>query len=68
MKCPRCGGRIKVIETADITSSNEIYRKRKCDECAYIFYTAEFEVEHDKKFIKEWSKYRGFERRKHGNH
>ena len=54
MNCPKCDDTVLVIDTVNLPS-NEIYRKRKCSECGHIFYTAEFEVEHNQDFIDEWN-------------
>lgn len=56
MKCPKCKGIVKVIATVDV-SCNEIYRERECRECGHKFYTAEFEVEPNKRFRREWALY-----------
>lgn len=56
MKCPKCGGEIKLLESIN-TPSNEIYRKRKCKDCKKIFYTIEFEVEDNKRFMDEYEVY-----------
>ena len=54
MNCPKCNGKVLVVDTVNLPS-NEIYRKRKCSECGYSFYTAEFEVEYDQGFANEWN-------------
>ena len=58
MKCPKCGGEVKLLESIN-TPSNEIYRKRKCKDCKKIFYTIEFEVEDNKRFMDEYEVYDG---------
>lgn len=57
MKCPKCGGEIKVCCTT-YTEENEIYRRRKCFSCGHVFYTMEFEVEENPAFRKEWGRLR----------
>lgn len=54
MKCPICEGDIKVIDSVN-GSDNVIYRKRRCDKCKHVFYTAEFEVTPDSQFKREWN-------------
>ena len=34
------------------------YRQKKCKDCKKIFYTIEFEVEENKKFMDEWEVYK----------
>ena len=58
MKCPKCGGKSYVTDTAQNTETNETYRRRKCRECQHVFYTAEAEVRRDKDFIDAWIRYR----------
>jgi transcriptional regulator NrdR family protein len=58
MTCPKCNGKIKVIDSAHNTDDNEMYRRRKCLECGHTFYTTEFEVAgDDNKFRNAWLKY-----------
>lgn len=45
MTCPVCGGKTKVDETC--TDGEQIYRRRVCKECGYIFYTTETESTSD---------------------
>lgn len=56
MKCPKCKGRVAVKDTVNVFW-NEVYRQRKCLECGHVFYTAEFEVEPNAQFRKEWHLY-----------
>ena len=57
MVCPSCGGKVGVIDSVHNTDENEIYRKRKCKDCELIFYTTEFVICRDEKFIREWYRY-----------
>ena len=57
MNCPNCGGKVGVVYTANVRPNNEIYRRRKCNECGHFFYTAEFEVEPTTDFMKVWGRY-----------
>ena len=43
MECPECGEKTKVVETRPYAGA--VYRRRKCLECNFIFYTEETEVE-----------------------
>ena len=57
MKCPKCtSNKIKKVKTVNVPW-NEDYRKKKCLSCGHIFYTAEFEVEPNKRFRREWELY-----------
>ena len=51
MKCPKCEGKVKVVLTGNEDKENEIYRRRKCLDCGYGFYTIEFELD-DPKDVK----------------
>lgn len=57
MICTECGGDVMVTDSAR-KPDGEVYRRRKCKGCGRIFYTIEFEVEKDEKFLVEWYKYR----------
>lgn len=52
MTCPKCGGGARVVDTFP-TENNEVYRRRRCDDCWNAFYTIEFEVEDTKELEKE---------------
>lgn len=41
MFCPKCSAKTKVIDSR--SCEEEVFRKRKCIKCGYIFYTEEFE-------------------------
>ena len=43
MKCPKCGGKTKVIDNSRI--NGDLYRRRRCTVCDHDFYTAETVVE-----------------------
>ena len=55
MRCPDCSGVLRTGDTLHIDKHNEIYRKRICTKCGKVLYTAEFEVEPDERFRKEWA-------------
>lgn len=52
MVCPKCEGKVSVIDVRHDQGSNETYRQRKCTVCQHIFYTVEFEVETNDKLFK----------------
>mgnify|MGYP006383826749 CR=1 FL=1 len=52
MRCPACKGKLKTVDTIPY-SDNSIYRRKRCLECGYLFYTIEFEVERNEKGRKE---------------
>lgn len=55
MTCNICGGSLKVIDTVN-TPRNEIYRKKRCDNCGELIFTVEEEIEYD--YLRdEWNKY-----------
>lgn len=56
MLCPKCEGKTKVVDMSYNYVWDEQYRKRVCTNCGHTFYTAEFEVEEDKRFKKEWNR------------
>lgn len=55
MICPNCDGELKVLDT--ISAEKHNYRKRKCYECGFIFYTTESVGDQDEpaKLFSEWS-------------
>ncbi len=59
MLCPKCNSHnVNVVDVVKIEQLNEIYRKRKCHDCNYMFYTIEFEVEYDEQLRHDWNKNR----------
>jgi len=56
MVCPKCKGKVTVTHTVNV-SWNEIYRSKRCLNCGHVFFTAEFEVEPNKRFQREWNLY-----------
>ena len=56
MVCPKCNGQLKTTITMPV-SMNEIFRLKKCIDCGRLVYTAEFEVEPNARFRKEWNEY-----------
>lgn len=40
MVCPKCGGKVLVIDTAG-ERNNTVYRRRKCTVCGHSFFTKE---------------------------
>lgn len=43
MQCPKCKSKTKVKDSRE--GNEAIYRKRICENCKYIFFTEEIEVE-----------------------
>ena len=39
MLCPKCDGKIKVLDVRN--TKDNTYRKRQCKTCSYVFYTSE---------------------------
>ena len=59
MICPKCGGKIKVLDVRHNTRTNEDYRKRRCTECGYTFFTVEEVARKSRlgRLMSNWSKY-----------
>lgn len=57
MKCPKCGGKMRVLDLVH-TDNNETYRRKRCQACEHEIHTVEFEVEVDEKFSMEWGRCR----------
>ena len=55
MHCPKCNGKVGVLDSTINPKDNEIFRKRKCNVCGHIFYTIEFEVEDNERFREEYN-------------
>lgn len=54
MICPRCGGKVRVLDSVNNAEENEIHRKRKCNDCELVFYTTEYETRPDPRFRLDW--------------
>ena len=54
MRCPKCNGINRVVDTITNRETNETYRMRKCL-CGHVFYTVEFEVEVNQQFSETWA-------------
>ena len=54
MLCPKCGGVTRVCDTRYDGKENEIFRRRACKDCSHEFFTVEFNIEANDKFIKLW--------------
>ena len=57
MKCPDCGGDLKVYDNAYNPDAQEMYRKRRCTSCKKKVCTLEYVVDEDDYFQKVWYKY-----------
>ncbi len=44
MICSKCGGKSKIVDTVNVSDTNETYRKHRCVDCGRVFYTSETEV------------------------
>ena len=56
MECLECGKRLGVFDTVYNPEFREVLRRRKCSGCGKIICTAEFEVEPDERFKKDWKR------------
>ena len=57
MTCPKCEGKVTVTDSVHNSDTNETYRYKECLGCGRKFYTIEFEVDVDDKFMDEWYKH-----------
>ena len=57
MKCPACGGKVKILDTRQNDEDHETYRHRRCEECSYDYYTTEYEVEPTMDFMLTWQRF-----------
>ena len=55
MKCPKCGGKILTIDTAQYNDTNETYRRKVCASCGNVVFTVEFEIEDTKEMREIWN-------------
>jgi len=42
MKCLRCNGNLRVIDSSKY--ENNVYRRRKCDKCGFTIHTKEIRI------------------------
>ena len=54
MTCPKCKGKVKVLDVVNNPNANLTYRKRKCKKCGYEFGTIEETTVMDAAFKKAW--------------
>ncbi len=54
MKCPNCNGRLITSDTEYTHDGYDVFRRRKCNKCKYVAYTAEVEVEYEGEYQDEW--------------
>lgn len=57
MICPKCGGKLMVLDNVKNVDDNEIYRRKVCNSCGNVIFTVEYEVESNEEFKKTWNKY-----------
>ncbi len=55
MKCPKCNGSLRVLDTVHNDKENETYRARKCVVCDHTFFTVEYEVIENQRFAEDWA-------------
>ena len=53
MNCPKCNLKCNVTDTRH--SSEETYRKQKCPNCGFVFYTVEFLCDDNDALKKTWA-------------
>lgn len=54
MKCSKCPGYYKVVETRTNPEHDEVYRKSRCPDCGNVIFTIEYEVEMNEEMDKTW--------------
>lgn len=57
MKCPKCNGKLGVIDSVHNDRENETYRARQCKNCGHLFHTVEYEVIQNKRFEEDWAEF-----------
>ena len=57
MLCKYCKQNTIVTDGVDNRDSDETYRLRVCPRCGRTFYTVEFPVEVDERFMNDWAKH-----------
>lgn len=58
MNCPKCKSKkVHIMDVVHNTAEDEIYRKKKCANCGFSYFTVEFEAVENARFKKEWNKY-----------
>lgn len=57
MNCPKCNKEFLTVRDCVNVSHNEIFRKKVCLNCGFTMFTAEFEVEPNERFLREWRRY-----------
>lgn len=58
MRCPDCGGELRGIDSVYNTKENEVIRRKRCQMCARLVLTVEFEIEPNEQFKRDWNEYR----------
>ena len=56
MKCPKCKGKLLVLDNVNDEENFETYRLKKCRECGHSLYTVESEVFVNESFKSAWRK------------
>lgn len=57
MTCPKCAGKLLVVDTVQNKDDNETYRRKVCSSCGEVIFTMEFAVERDEQFRAIYQKY-----------
>ena len=55
MVCPKCGGKVGVVDTKT-SPGNNVYRRRYCKDCFHSFFTVERQIDDTPKFRTIWQK------------
>lgn len=55
MVCPKCGGKVGVVDTKT-SSGNNVYRRRYCKDCFHAFFTVERQIPDTPEFRVIWQK------------
>lgn len=54
MYCPYCSSKTTVLDDVLYEKENELYRKRRCPSCGFIFHTCEMTIEETEEFKNIW--------------
>ena len=54
MTCQNCGEKTTVIDTRSEDRNHTTYRKHRCKNCKYTFYTAEIKIPETRQFQNIW--------------
>lgn len=54
MTCPKCKGKLRIIDIVHNPTEDEKYRLYKCPDCGHSIFTVEYEVVLNQRFEEDW--------------